>query len=966
MSDSLREGATLSHYRIVAHLGGGGMGVVYKAEDTRLRRPVALKFLPPDLTRNEEARQRFEQEAQAASALDHPNICTIYEIDSTDDDRLFIAMAFCDGVTLKKRLQSGPLPMAEAVDVALQIARGLEKAHHAGIIHRDIKPANLMITDGLVKIVDFGIAKLMDRTGPTRTGTTLGTVSYMSPEQVNGDAVDHRTDLWALGVVLYEMLAGRLPFGGDHEAAILNNIVRQTPAPISTLRPDISSDVQAVVARALQKRPEERYASAADMAQDLARCQAQATRSVAGLADTPRRSRRSTAVMTAVALALAAVAAVWAVKRGADSRRLDAAIAEATQLADRDQNAAALARLDAIGSIPAGDARLGSLLERISLPRPIVSTPDGADVYVKDAADVTGAWKHLGRTPLNDVRLPRGGLRWKLDKDGYDSTELIRPNAPGLDLRFTLTQHGSLPPNMIAVDQPQLRLTLTGYDYIRSIAAPKYAIDKYEVTNKQFKEFVDGGGYTKREYWKQPFVDQGRTLSWDEAIARFRDRTGRFGPASWEVGAFPQGQDSLPVNGVSWYEAAAYAEFVGKSLPTVYHWLAAAGIPGAAYITPLSNLAGKGLAPVGTFSAVSAAGAYDMAGNVKEWCWNDIAPGQARYILGGAWNDPKHMFVFADARPPFDRSETNGFRLVKYLGDAPPNPALAASIDAPRRDFSVEKPVSDEVFRVIKDQYAYDQRPLDVKVESVETTEQWTREKVSFTTAYDNERMTAYVFLPKNVQPPYQTIVFAPGAASLTTPNSGDMQTSVFDFVIVSGRALIYPVYKGAHERTIGRTSTWPDLSRAYKDWIVQIVNDARRSVDYLASRKDIDGDRLGYYGISWGAMFGSIVVAQEPRLKAAVFADGGLTPAKKPPEVDQFNFAPRVNVPVLMVNGDNDYIYQVDISQNTLFATLGTAPDRKRHVTMPGGHGIVNQQRSQAVREILDWLDRYLGPVRR
>ena len=201
------EDRTLSHYRLGDRLGGGGMGVVYRAEDLRLRRTVALKFLPRELTRDPDARERFVQEAQAASSLDHPNICTIYEIDRTPEDELFIAMAYCDGETLATRLQRGPLSIGDAVDLALQVARGLEKAHHAGIVHRDIKPANVMITaDGLVKVVDFGIAKLSDRTHLTQTGTIVGTLAYIAPEQIRGAGTDHRVDIWALGILLFEML----------------------------------------------------------------------------------------------------------------------------------------------------------------------------------------------------------------------------------------------------------------------------------------------------------------------------------------------------------------------------------------------------------------------------------------------------------------------------------------------------------------------------------------------------------------------------------------------------------------------------------------------------------------------------------------------------------------------------------------------------------------------------------------
>jgi serine/threonine protein kinase len=199
-------GQTVSHYTILEHLGEGGMGVIYKAEDLKLTRPVALKFLPPALTNDPEAKQRFVQEAKAASALDHPNICTVYEINETDDGQMFMAMACYDGETLKKKIERGPLPVERAADIARQASQGLARAHEAGIVHRDIKPANIIVTTrGEVKILDFGLAKLSGMSMMTRTGTTMGTVAYMSPEQARGEKVDQRTDLWALGVVFYQM-----------------------------------------------------------------------------------------------------------------------------------------------------------------------------------------------------------------------------------------------------------------------------------------------------------------------------------------------------------------------------------------------------------------------------------------------------------------------------------------------------------------------------------------------------------------------------------------------------------------------------------------------------------------------------------------------------------------------------------------------------------------------------------------
>ena len=217
-------GRTISHYKIIDKLGEGGMGVVYKAEDTKLDRPVALKFLATHLIADADIRKRFEREAKAAAALNHPNICTVYEI-AEDNARTFIAMAFLEGEGLDKKIEAGPLKFKDALNIAIQVAQGLQAAHEKGIVHRDIKPANLMIGEnGHVTIMDFGLAQLADRSKLTRTDETMGTVTYMSPEQTYGMELDHRTDIWSLGVVIYEMVTGQQPFKGHYDKAVMYSI----------------------------------------------------------------------------------------------------------------------------------------------------------------------------------------------------------------------------------------------------------------------------------------------------------------------------------------------------------------------------------------------------------------------------------------------------------------------------------------------------------------------------------------------------------------------------------------------------------------------------------------------------------------------------------------------------------------------------------------------------------------------
>jgi serine/threonine protein kinase/tetratricopeptide (TPR) repeat protein len=263
-------GQLISHYKILERLGGGGMGVVYTAEDTKLKRTVALKFLPPEFTRDPEAKERFIHEAQAASALDHNNICNVHEIGETDDGQLFIAMAYYEGETLKMRISEGGMRIDEAVDIAIQVAQGLQKAHEKGIVHRDVKPANVMIaSDGVVKILDFGLAKLAGLSKLTRVGSTVGTAAYMSPEQARGEDVDYRADIWSLGVVLYEMVVGRLPFKSEYQEAVVYSILNEEPPALTSLRSDVPMELERIVKKAIAKSRDERYQHTDELLVDL-------------------------------------------------------------------------------------------------------------------------------------------------------------------------------------------------------------------------------------------------------------------------------------------------------------------------------------------------------------------------------------------------------------------------------------------------------------------------------------------------------------------------------------------------------------------------------------------------------------------------------------------------------------------------------------------------------------------------
>jgi hypothetical protein len=497
-----------------------------------------------------------------------------------------------------------------------------------------------------------------------------------------------------------------------------------------------------------------------------------------------------------------------------------------------------------------------------------------------------------------------------------------------------------------------------------------FLIDQYEVTNKHFKEFVDSRSYQKKEYWKQQFIKDGKELTWEEAHRGFVDQTGQPGPATWVAGDYPEGQADYPVSGVSWYEAAAYAESVGKSLPTVTHWGIARGeftplVYGFfnSFVTPLSNFKGKGPTPVGSNPGMTSYGAYDMAGNVREWCWNESPKG--RVIRGGAWNDAIYLFTDLSQAPPFDRSPRNGFRCASYLDpDKIPKSAFEMVKAGERPDFYKMKPVPDSVFQVYKEQFSYDKTDLGARVEwRNESSKDWIQEKITFNAAYGNERVIAYLFLPRKGVPPYQTVIYFPAIGPFDYRRSSkDLDKSwEFDdhlsFIVRNGRAVLFPVYKGMFERGPVLVRGLP---RKYIEFVIQTVKDLKRSIDYLETRPDIDSKSLAYSGMSWGGYWGAVIPAVEDRLKVSILIVGGLVSYGVPP-VDQINYITRVRIPTLMLNGRYDMIYPYDTRTKPMFDLLGTPKDQKVQKLYDTDHYV---PRNEEIKEILAWLDRYLGPV--
>jgi formylglycine-generating enzyme required for sulfatase activity/predicted esterase len=590
--------------------------------------------------------------------------------------------------------------------------------------------------------------------------------------------------------------------------------------------------------------------------------------------------------------------------------------------------------------------------------------PPGATVLRRDYDSTESDWVEIGITPLDVKRFPLGLSRLRFELEGHLPRETAnfssRIASAGV---FVLDTPQTMPPGMTRVSGGSMTIAVPGLEQFDAVELSDFFMDIHEVTNRQYEEFVDSGGYTDPACWAETFIRDGQTLSFEEAMAVFVDQTGRAGPSNWKVGSYPEGEDELPVGGVSWYEASAYACFAGKSLPTVYHWFTAADPFSSNHVVPQSNYSGTGVQAVGQNTGITRDGIYDMAGNVREWVQNP--DGEARYILGGGWKDPEYAFNDAVTSPAFDRSPENGIRLAMYP-DKTNLAAAAAPIEKAFRDYRVEQPVSDEVFDAYLQMYHYDDTPLNaVDIERIDES-LFTRERIEMNAAYNNERLTVFVFLPKgaNFSPPYQAVLYFPGSNDIYKRSYDELQLRSVNFVLRSGRALVYPVYKGTYERGSDLRSDIQDASNLYRDHVIAWAQDLGRTIDYLETRDDIDKGRLAYLGFSWGGAMGPVMTAVEQRFKTGIFFVGGLMMQDVQPMADPFNFLPRVTIPIFMLNGKYDSFFPIDTAIQPFYDHLGTPEADKKLVITNSNHFVGAYSANRLISETLDWMDKYLGPV--
>lgn len=1014
---SLSPNDKISSFQIIKLIGSGGMGEVYLAKDLRLNRNVALKFLTLS---DENSNKRFLREAQSAAALEHPHICTIHEI-AEDSGREFIVMQYVEGETLSTWIKRQPLKIKDALEIAIQIADALSEAHSRGIIHRDIKPANIIIsTNNQVKVLDFGLAKKIAlgeanneasfKTLLSLPGVIMGTVSYMSPEQVRGQEADIRSDLWSLGVLLYEMVTGKTPFTGDNSVEKLAAILYQEPEK----RTEIPQELTEILNKSLQKESKNRYQNANEMIKDLRRLKQELdfeeqllvhVSSTSGekginekisqyLSDHPtieikaetekikRKNNWKTYIFSSLAL-FAIIFGGYYLWNYIQLNQARENLKKIEELATAEKYFEAYDLAVQTEKILPNNETLIRLLPTISDTLSVDSDQKGARVYLRRYNSPER--QLVGETPLTELRIARGHYVLQIEKEGFETFERtisgIIPSvggsfiaSPPLIIETKLFEKGKIPPRMVFVLGGEYSLVNWSRPTEKKVNLDEFFIDKYEVTNAEYKEFITAGGYVRPELWKTPFVQDGKIVPMGDALKKLKDKTGLPAPRSWTNQSYPKGKDNFPVTDITWYEAAAYAEFRGKRLPTVFQWEKAARdgafdprynampwgfIKQGETTDNRANFRGTDTVSVeGNEFGMSPFGAYNMAGNVSEWNLNQSPEGFV--TSGGAWNDLAYSFGDYGEYPGFYQSNRIGFRCVSTPNETTSDQGGQM---LPPAEIPEYKPSNDSDFKIWLSHYEYDKVPLNAQILEFSETTDWRKEKIIFT-GEGGEKAIAYLYLPKNSAAPLQVLHYVPpgdvvrGIRSL--PDSIEMFAAPF---IKSGRAVFAVVLKGYLERPFPANYNPPENSSIeFRKQMVNWITDLRRGIDYLESREDIDKQRLGFLGISNGANVGLVLTAIENRYKSLAFISAGLEKdfRTRIAETNPIKLASQIRTQKLVINGRFDETFPYNTDAKPLFKLLR---EPKNVVIYQGGH---IPTPDFYVPTTNDWFDQTLGKVAR
>ena len=690
----LAPGAVVAdRFELVREIGRGGFARVFEARDRILSRPVAIKLLKRRQSLNDSELALFYREARATARLNHPHIVTAHDWGAWNG-MPFLVLELLDGESLEKLLSRGPLDEQRAWEVVAQTTEALAYAHAHGVLHLDLKTQNVFVLrDGWVKVLDFGLAGLdlaEDIPGrPVRAAG--GTPGTMAPEQVEGAPTDARTDLWAVGIILHQLLFGRLP-------------EKLAPgAECVALPSGASPRAHRVLSRTLCRAPSDRYPDAVALLAD------------AVVRPTGTRRVRMLVGLGLVLTGIAVVAGLWRI--GAFGARHDQTwlraevIPELHRLVNANQLAEAQRlAMRAEAAVP-GNAELRAAWGSFTRPLSITTSPSGAKVFWREYDRQDAAWEYLGTTPLQ-LFFPWGAHRMRFELDGYRPYEA----APSWTSDpFPLDRLGSIPDSLVHV--PGGHFGPGPED--EEIELPGYLIDRFEVTNRRYQAFVDAGAYRRPEFWRQAFVENGRRVSFREAMSRFTDRTGHPGPSTWHMGTHLPGQEDYPVSGVSLYEAAAYAAFEGRESHDLSLEAGRLGRVGLGPRLAQSNFT-NGARAGGTVSGherIRRSG----HGRKRPRTVPQRTRGSPIHTVHprGGWDDPTYAYTVRGSQPPWDRSPTNGFRLVTYpepSANLDARPRLRSGPGAGNRDYLTEMPVADPEFRIYQRMYAYDRKPLNAKL----------------------------------------------------------------------------------------------------------------------------------------------------------------------------------------------------------------------------------------------------------
>jgi len=579
-----------------------------------------------------------------------------------------------------------------------------------------------------------------------------------------------------------------------------------------------------------------------------------------------------------------------------------------------------------------------------------------APVWIKYGKDTI--WHDIGNTPIDSLRVP-SFLSYQLK---FKVNERFITTMPNMSGEFNFEHIDKFPTTHAIIPGTENIMILPGIDF-GSIVIETFSISKTEVSNKEFQAFVNDGGYETIEFWDFPTIIDGVEYRYKESIKMFVDKHGQFGPSNWSYGQFEDNGANLPVTGISWFEAMAYARYAGYKLPNLFQWISAAGLAGFVSEIPdisNSNLKSSSLCNVDDPKGENYFGIKNIAGNVREWVTNPQGSKKSKFsILGGSYFDNEYSFNDYHSMSPFDRSIGNGFRMVQSQPEGGLDTLDNFIINYVERDILKEEDISDDVFSLYKEQFNYEKYNLETTIDSIFDNENYTTYRFKTSPPYESdEPLHGYVIYSNKIASTLKPIIHFPNAWAIFS-NSDDWIISDiikdYNYLLMEGYAVICPVYYSTCNRKKILKTWWANETDEYKDTMIKIGKDYKRSIDFIESRNEFDIDHLSYMGYSWGSVMSNILLAIDDRVKSAFICAGGLQVQKSKPEVDPVYYTRRITMPLMHITGEQDGIFDYENSQVPMQKLLGTPLGDQEMIVLEGvGHAISKDIR---IDNHLRWL---------